>query len=334
MPHKYRVPVLLTWAFVSVALLFNQPSISKVPQRKPSFIGGDVLRTAPPGIVKLGKSDVLGNCTGTLVSPTHILTAAHCVSKDSDVLLRPYSPRFGRQLPFGEILGILTRDGAIQEREVVVKAIHLYTAAIHGDDPSKFEGMPEGDAFAHIVETGDFAILELERPALEASKFPKILFEKELTRRPLRVGGFGNKGSGWEDFKEAPYTGGAASFGEELNAFYSMENPSPNFKRETEVSATLVNVAGEITYLGAGDSGGGVFSKIGTNEYVVAVNHAGHYSLGGDGIVLDPRTGHAIKRAKGEYSEVVGFAHRFSSSNKKLVKWITNTLPKGTYEFK
>jgi secreted trypsin-like serine protease len=55
--------------------------LQEEPAKNPRIIGGqDAIRNRFPAMVLLGDREMKLNCGGTLISPTVVLTAAHCRS--------------------------------------------------------------------------------------------------------------------------------------------------------------------------------------------------------------------------------------------------------------
>jgi hypothetical protein len=102
------------------------------------------------------------------------------------------------------------------------------------------------------------------------------------------------------------------------------------FKKETEVSTQLLNLGKDITYLGAGDSGGGVFREVNGQAYVVGVNHSSFFG-NAEGLPINPFNGLVHFRPPKHLNEPIGFAHTFVNTNTKLITWISKILPKSRY---
>jgi hypothetical protein len=310
---------------VLATLVIASCETSRKSNREPNFIGGREISKRIPGVTRIGAKDFLfRECTATMVVDRFLLTAAHCFGEDPKTLLNieySYPP------PIQETVEVVLDDGSLKKENVIVKRIYLYPAATLGKDAAKIPGEGDGEKFGHVVEVGDFAIVELDKPIQGVKEFPKILFQKTNFKGPLWVGGFGKKNQEAEVFLAATYTGGNAQFGSARNSFFSEGDIS--FKKESEVSFELININQEISYMGKGDSGGGVFSKAGESLFVVGVNHAGRFGKA-QGLSLD-QTGKVLKRSQDLNGDIIGFAHRFTSSNTKLINWISSILPRDRF---
>ena len=294
----------------------------------PRYIGGFQPDFIRPGTVRLGSGNVLGNCTGTFVSPTHILTASHCLATDPYKLLTYGTPPSSFPPPYNETVDVLLPGNVIQQEHITISNVFLFPRMIYGSNPSAVAGATVNDQSAHLLEVGDFAILQLDKPAPGVKSFAKILFAKAIPTERIWVGGFGRKGSGNENFATSCYSGTYAKFGKMINAFYSQSKLE--FKKESTVSIELYNLPGEISFLGGGDSGGAVFVNRGNESYVTAVAHVGHYG-NALGLKINPQNGLIQERPAGEFRNLVGFAHHFTATNLKLINWVKQILPATSY---
>lgn len=290
-----------------------------------SYIGGNAPTSPRAGLVRFGHGFLLKNCTGTLVSPKHILSASHCVGKTTNLLLK-FNETYPD--PFNETLDIVISEGkAINRQVVVVKKIHLYPEALHKKDYDVFSTMNNDSAFAHLTETGDFVIIELQSPVAGIAFFPKIHFKSNFSNDSIWVGGFGKNGLMNYSFSESYYSGATAKIGDSRNLYHTF----PGHEKKSEVSFTIKNIEKDISYLGSGDSGGGVYEDSKKEQFIIGVNHGGYFGTG-RGLDIDQQTGKVLKRPAESESDVIGYVHLFRTSNKKLLNWVTNILPKGSYK--
>lgn len=286
-----------------------------------AFIGG-VPSGPPSGVAKIGIMDfIFGSCTATVVSPWHILTATHCFGRDPEMIFN-FNEIYPD--PFSEVIELLQADGSLKQVQVKVKRVHFYPQAFYGGDPERVPGFSLEEKFVFMVSVGDIAIVELAQPLHGIQYFPKVLIENP-NQNPIWTGGFGWKVNQHEGvaFGEAKYTGRFAQFGSMRNAFYFEDDE--RFPKESLVSIEMKYPGNEYSYISKGDSGGGVFRKIGNETFVVGVNHGGHIQYAGD-LKIDPMTGKVLAKPKA-FGEIVGFAHIFSPSNPALTNWMKSILP-------
>lgn len=214
-----------------------------------AVVGGREARDGEwPSVVHIGKKksngDIKFGCTGTLVSPTHVLTAAHCIERVHErECLRP-PPR-----PGGIGNDILTYA---EEYEPATSFVIKDPA-----DPSKRVAVIK--AWAHprfrddMVGWADAALLELAEPIANVTPIPPLLDWTEVDQA-LRVGqkatlvGYGKTSLFDEDGEKRKAHVGEVS----IRRFDSAE----------------VDLGGGETVSGSpGDSGGPSFVKLANGEW-------------------------------------------------------------------
>ncbi|KAL3664587.1 hypothetical protein V7S43_010337 [Phytophthora oleae] len=121
---------ICAWA----VLLANANVFSEVPVERQLILGGETVPSGTKTYVVGLRATVSGNslCGGTLISPTHVLTASHCVT---------YDIRWAS-------IGSHYRNGTQDGEQIRVISI-----------------MNHPNYAEHVKNADDFAVLELEKPS-------------------------------------------------------------------------------------------------------------------------------------------------------------------------
>ncbi len=261
----------------------------------------------PFGIVRLGSGNILGSGTGVLVGPQHILTAAHNLGKSASSLLNFGGPMNGGAPPYTEVVGVLQSGGSVRELRVEIVSVSLFpkTFFSNGKRP---KGENEGDRFAHTIEVGDFAVLQLRDPIEipRGTKLPQIVVEEINENEELVVGGFGRRTS--IIHRQSNYVHALAGFGSLRNPF--AYDGAKSFKKQSKVAVEILNRSHKDFVLAHGDSGGPVLQKRGNQFYIRGVIHA------------EPAA---------PESNLAGFAHIFRPAYKEVVSWLKSVLPQEAF---
>ena len=170
-------------------------------------------------------------------------------------------------------------------------------------------------SFDELLVMGDFAVLELDREIKGITSFAKILVSEPVAGEILWVGGFGKQGPAFDHIpvSELPYQG----------RFVTLPGS------HVGVSFGLKNTGSDTSYLGPGDSGGGVFKPTEDGFRLVGVNHGGFARLNSfyRDIQQDSGSGQVVRPPTQEGADTIGFVHYLNGHNQKLSDWLHSKLP-------
>lgn len=211
-----------------------------VPQDSRAIYGGEVAVGAPPASavhITLKRGRVSVSCSGTLVAPRLVLTAAHCVRTERGQARRVTSVRIGNR-----------KKGFIRRRVRKIAVHPRYNPA----EPS--HGF-------------DVAVLQLRKPVRKFQAVPLGAQEDSPQRHGDRVvvRGFGLTRNKRGHIKRSKKLRQA-----KLQVITSCFR-SPNAARKAEMNTRILCAASPSQGVCHGDSGGPVVRNVGPREVVVGV---------------------------------------------------------------
>ncbi len=212
-----------------------------------------------PAIVKLTKFSVsenvevpISHCTGTMIASDLVLTAAHCVNRDSKIIQRVSLP--------GNSEG-LTKDG-VKVKTFFLGKDYEVSASFFNKLSTQYSigdylrlSVAEREAYkeklieyASYMSQFDFAFLELEKDQRPSGKLPALACRKSLTPgSEVTIAGYGyNLMTGARQIQ----TSGILNYGS--NTIEDSESIGQLYQLKRKAGRQLIN---------SGDSGGPLMSK-------------------------------------------------------------------------